>query len=511
MPRLFPENPLISNTKPESHPYLLSSRRHFLRAAGRVSIGSVALHTLLHKASMASVTTDSSLATRNGPGYSAGSPGPTHFRPRVNRVIYLCQSGAPSQIETFDYKPSLDRLNGQELPDSVRMGQRITGMTAGQTTFPAAPSFVPFRQHGESGQWISDMLPHHHKIADDICIVRSMYTEAINHDPAITFFQTGHQQPGRPSLGAWVSYGLGCETADYPAFIVLLDKNTDSQAQPVYSRLWGAGFLPSNHQGVKLRGSGDPVLYLADPTGADLDDRRQLFDRLAELNRLHEAQTGDPEINTRIAAYEMAYRMQVSVPKLTDMSDESEATFELYGPDSKIPGTHAANCLLARRLAERGVRFIQIYHRGWDHHSSLPQRHPGIAREVDQGSAALVQDLKLRGMLDDTLVVWGGEFGRTVYRQGGNEKEFGRDHHPRCFSIWLAGGGVKSGFSYGETDDWSYNILNKENEGVHVHDLNATILHLLGMDHEQLTYRFQGRDFRLTDVHGRVVNPILSA
>jgi hypothetical protein len=506
----FPKQRSDDNADSVVQQHLLQSRRHFLRDTGRVSIGSAALLAMLQKASSGSASPELSLATRNGPGYSAGNPGPTHFPPCVNRVIYLCQSGAPSQIETFDYKPSLDRLNGQELPDSIRMGQRITGMTSGQKSFPAARSFVPFRQHGESGQWISDMLPHHHKIADDICIVRSMYTEAINHDPAITFFQTGHQQPGRPSLGAWISYGLGCETADYPAFIVLLDKNTDSQAQPVYSRLWGAGFLPSNHQGVKLRGSGDPVLYLADPTGSNLADRRQLLDRLAELNRLRGEQIVDPEINTRIAAYEMAYRMQISVPELTDMSDESNSTFELYGPDSKIPGTHAANCLLARRLAERGVRFIQIYHRGWDHHASLPQRHPGIAKEVDQGSAALIQDLKLRGMLDDTLVVWGGEFGRTVYRQGGDEKEFGRDHHPRCFSIWLAGGGVKPGYSYGETDDWSYNILDRENNGVHVHDLNATILHLLGFDHKQLTYRFQGRDFRLTDVHGRVVAPILA-
>ncbi len=373
-------------------------------------------------------------------------------------------------------------------------------MTSGQKAFPAAKSFVPFRQHGDSGQWISDLLPAHHQIADDICIIRSMYTEAINHDPAITFFQTGNQQPGRPSLGAWVSYGLGSESESLPSFVVLLDKNTDNQAQPLYARLWGSGFLPSNHQGVKLRSSGDAVLYLNDPTGADRGDRRQLLDGIAELNQLRRNMVGDPEIDTRVAAYEMAFRMQMSVPELTDFSDEPQSTFDLYGDDAKSPGSHASNCLMARRLAERGVRFIQIYHRGWDHHGNLPNRHRLLAKEVDQGSAALVQDLKRRGMLDDTLVIWGGEFGRTVYRQGGNAENYGRDHHPRCFSIWLAGGGIKPGFSYGETDEWSYNILDRDTRGVHVHDLNATILHQLGIDHRRLNYRFQGLDYRLTGV-----------
>jgi hypothetical protein len=490
---------LVMNPIEESG--LLVNRRHFF-GRGAHGIGTAALAALLSPQQLGAAP---SLASRNGPGYAPGVPGPTHFPAKAKRVIYLCQSGAPSQIDTFDYKPMLEKLNGQELPDSIRGGQRLTGMTSGQNSFPAAKSFLPFRQHGDSGQWISDLLPWHGKIADDICIVRSMYTEAINHDPAITFFQTGHQQPGRPSLGAWVSYGLGSESESLPAFVVLLDKNTDPQAQPLYARLWGSAFLPSNHQGVKLRSSGDPVLYLNDPTGAGREDRRELLDGIAKLNQLRKKQVGDPEIDTRIAAYEMAYRMQMSVPDLTDVSDESSNTFDLYGPDAKIPGTHASNCLLARRLAERGVRFIQIYHRGWDHHGGLPIRHPKLAKEVDQGSAALILDLKQRGMLDDTLVVWGGEFGRTVYRQGGNETNYGRDHHPRYFSIWLAGGGVKVGISYGETDDWCYNIVDR---GVHVHDLNATILQLLGFDHRQLSYRFQGLDYRLTGVeeHGPVLD-----
>jgi len=473
------------------------TRRTFLRQGSRLGLGAIALTSLLQGRNAAGAA---SRAEQNGPGYSPGEVGPTHFPAKVKRIIYLCQSGAPSQIDTFDYKPTLEKLNGQELPDSIRGGQRLTGMTSGQKSFPAAKSFMPFKQHGKSGQWISDLLPHHHKIADDICIVRSMYTEAINHDPAITFFQTGHQQPGRPSLGAWASYGLGSESQDLPAYVVLLDKNSDPQAQPLYARLWGSAFLPSNHQGVKLRSTGDPVLYLNDPTGAEPGERRKLLDSVAEMNRLRIGQVGDPEIATRIAAYEMAYRMQMSVPDLTDVSSEPQSTFDLYGPDANEPGTHASNCLLARRLAERGVRFVQIYHRGWDHHGGLPTRHPKLAQEVDQGSAALVQDLKQRGMLNDTLVIWGGEFGRTVYRQGGNATSFGRDHHPRCFSIWLAGGGIKPGLTYGETDDWGYNILDRETTGVHVHDLNATILHLLGLDHQRLSYRHQGLDYRLTGV-----------
>lgn len=479
------------------------TRRHFLRDASRIGLGAAALATL----GAESNANAASLAEHNGPGYGPGQSGPTHFPARAKRVIYLCQSGAPSQMETFDYKPSLEQLNGSELPDSIRDGQRLTGMTAKQKSFPVAGSFVPFGQYGASGQWISDLLPHHAAVADDICIINSMFTEAINHDPAITFFQTGHQQPGRPSLGAWASYGLGSEASNLPAYVVLLDKNSDAQAQPIYARLWGAGFLPSNHQGVKLRSAGDPVLYLNDPTGGGLKQERRLLDDIATLNQKRFAAVGDPEIQTRISAYEMAYQMQMSVPELTDTSSEPDSTFELYGPDAKIPGTHAANCLLARRLAERGVRFIQIYHRGWDHHSNLPGRHPKIAKEVDQGSAALIQDLKQRGMLDDTLIVWGGEFGRTVYRQGKATGSYGRDHHPRCFSIYLAGAGVRGGLRYGKTDDFCYNILEG---GVHVHDLNATILHLLGFDHERLTYFFQGRHYRLTDVHGKVVKGVLS-
>ncbi|HJN08509.1 MAG TPA: DUF1501 domain-containing protein [Pirellulaceae bacterium] len=473
------------------------TRRTFLHQGSRLGLGAIALRSLLTPNIVSAAHT---LAEQNGPGYSPGQVGPTHFPAKAKRVIYLCQSGAPSQIDTFDYKPTLEKLNGQELPDSVRGGQRLTGMTSRQKSLPVAKSFMPFKQHGNSGQWISDLLPHHHKIADDICIVRSMYTEAINHDPAITFFQTGHQQPGRPSLGAWVSYGLGSESQNLPAYVVLLDKNTDQQAQPLYARLWGSAFLPSNHQGVKLRSTGDPVLYLNDPTGAASVDRRKLLDSLAQLNRLQMDQVGDPEIATRIAAYEMAYRMQMSVPDLTDVSSESPSTFELYSEDAKIPGTHASNCLFARRLIERGVRFVQIYHRGWDHHSGLPTRHPKLAKEVDQGSAALVFDLKQRGLLKDTVVIWGGEFGRTVYRQGGNATSFGRDHHPRCFSIWLAGGGIKGGMTYGQTDDWGYNIVDRDTTGVHVHDLNATILHLLGLNHQRLRYRHQGLDHRLTGV-----------
>lgn len=425
---------------------------------------------------------------------------------KAKRVIYLLQSGAPSQVDLLDYKPELEKLHMQELPASVRNGQRLTGMTAGQKNFPMVKSPWKFEQHGDSGTWMSELFPHLGKVADDICVVRSMHTEAINHDPAVTFFQSGHQQPGRPSIGAWLSYGLGSETKDLPSFVVLLSKNTFHQAQPLYDRLWGSGFLPSRFQGVKFRSQGDPVLYLNDPTGASAKSRRNLLDHLAKLNRLREEQVGDPEISSRIAQYEMAYRMQTSVPELADISDEPASTFELYGDDAKQPGTHAANCLLARRLAERGVRFIQLFHRGWDHHSNVQTYLPRLTKETDQGSAALVQDLKQRGMLEDTLVIWAGEFGRTVYSQG-NPKSFGRDHHPRCFSIWMAGGGIKPGITYGQTDDFCYNVA--ENP-VHVHDFHATLLHCMGIDHKQLTYRFQGRDYRLTDVHGNVVKGILS-
>lgn len=429
-----------------------------------------------------------------------------HIAGRAKRVIYLLQSGAPSQVDLFDYKPTLNELNLTELPPEVRGEQRLTGMTAGQKSFPVVRSPWPFRRHGNSGTWISDLLPHMSKVVDDICVIKSMHTEAINHDPAITFFQSGHQQPGRPSIGAWLSYGLGSESHNLPSFVVLLSRNTFHQAQPLYDRLWGSGFLPSKYQGVKFRSQGDPVLYLNDPAGTANADRRRMLDRLAQLNQLRSDQVGDPEITSRIAQYEMAYRMQTSVPELTDLSDESESTFQLYGDDARQPGSHASNCLLARRLAERGVRFIQVFHRGWDHHSNVRKYLPGLARETDQGSAALIADLKQRGMLDETLVIWAGEFGRTVYSQG-NPQTFGRDHHPRCFSIWMAGGGIKPGISYGQTDDYCYNIA--ENP-VHVHDFHATLLRCMGIHHEQLTYRFQGRDYRLTDVHGNVVHDILT-
>jgi len=471
---------------------LVETRRQFFgRCAGFYGLGVAGLASLLRGEQRE---------------LNAGLPAFPNFQPRAKRVIYLFQSGAPSQMDLLDYKPSLERLDGSELPASVRMGQRLTGMTSRQSKFTVTKSPWKFRACGESGLMLSDQLPWHQRIADKICLIKSMHTEAINHDPAITFMQSGNQQPGRPCLGAWASYGLGSEAKDLPAFVVLLSKCTDPQAQPLYSRLWGAGFLPSNHQGVKLRGSGDPVLYLADPTGQSLRQRREMLDDLARLNELRREQVGDPDIVARIAAYEMAYRMQMSVPDLVDLSSEPDSTWALYGEDAKVPGTHAANCLLARRLAERDVRFIQLYHRGWDHHSNLPSRHPGLCRQVDRGSAALVIDLERRGLLDDTLVIWGGEFGRTVYAQG-NRKKFGRDHHPRCFTIWMAGGGVKRGHEHGETDDFCYNIVR---DPVHVHDLNATILHLLGVDHERLTFKFQGRQYRLTDVHGRVVGDLLA-
>ncbi|QDU51609.1 DUF1501 domain-containing protein [Gimesia panareensis] len=474
------------------------NRRQFF---GRSStgIGVAALASLLNRDLFAKETAGD--ATRVG-----GLPDIPHFAPKAKRVIYLLQSGAPSQVDLLDHKPSLEKLHMTELPDSIRKGQRLTGMTAGQKKFPVVKSPWKFRQHGESGIWLSDLLPHMGKVADDICVINSMHTETINHDPAITFFQSGHQQPGRPSIGAWLSYGLGSETENLPSFVVLLSKNSFFQAQPLYDRLWGSGFLSSKYQGVKFRSQGDPVLYLSDPAGGSDSQRRTMLNRLAKLNQLRAEEVGDPEINARIAQYEMAYRMQTSVPELADISNESASTLELYGDDVKEPGTHAANCLLARRLAERGVRFIQVFHRGWDHHSNVQKYLPDLAKQTDQGSAALIADLKQRGMLDETLVIWGGEFGRTVYSQG-NPKTFGRDHHPRCFSIWMAGGGIKPGITYGQTDDYCYNIT--ENP-VHVHDFHATILHCLGINHERLTYRFQGRDYRLTDVHGTVVKDIIT-
>ncbi|WP_254507066.1 DUF1501 domain-containing protein [Anatilimnocola floriformis] len=439
-----------------------------------------------------------------------GALAATHFAPKAKRIIYLVMSGGPSHIDLFDYKPQLKQHQGEELPASIRMGQRITGMTSGQKSFPCASSLFKFEQHGKSGTWMSELLPHIGGVVDDIAVVKSLHTEAINHDPAITFVQTGSQQPGRPSLGAWLSYGLGAETENLPSFVVMISQGSGNKTdQPIFSRLWGPGFLPSEHQGVRFRSGDDPVLYLSNPPGVDATARREMLDGVGQLNQLASNAIQDPEIQTRIAQYEMAYRMQSSVPELTDLSSESKETLEMYGVDDKNEdGGFARNCLLARRMAERGVRFIQLMHRGWDQHSSLPGQIKGQCKDVDRPSAALVKDLKDRGLLDDTLVIWGGEFGRTVYSQGTlTATNYGRDHHGRCYSMWLAGGGIKGGISYGETDDYCYNIVK---DGVHVHDLNATVLHCLGLDHTRLTYRFQGRDFRLTDVEGTVVKGLLS-
>jgi hypothetical protein len=437
-----------------------------------------------------------------------GLPGLPHFAPKARRVIYLFQSGGPSQAELFDYKPRLVEFQGQDLPESVRNGQRLTGMSATQSSFPIVPSKFQFARHGNSGAWVSELLPYTAKIADQLTFIKSLNTDAINHDPAVTFIQTGGPIAGRPSIGAWLSYGIGSETEDLPAFVVMISPGSGTGGQPLYDRLWGSGFLPSRYQGVKFRSVGDPVLYLSNPAGFDPADRRVFLDSLAQLNRIRLDEFGDPEIATRITQYEMAFRMQTSVPGLTDLSKEPASTFELYGEDARKPGTFAANCLLARRLAERGVRFIQLFHRDWDHHGKLPQDLPKRCLETDQAAAALVTDLKQRGMLDETLVIWGGEFGRTVYCQGRlTPTEYGRDHHPRCFTIWMAGGGIRPGITLGETDDYGYNITK---DPVHVHDLQATILHCLGIDHTKLTYQFQGRHFRLTDVAGNVVKPVLA-
>jgi Protein of unknown function (DUF1501) len=435
-----------------------------------------------------------------------GLPGLPHFAPKAKRVIYLFQSGGPSQIELFDHKPRLLDFQGQDLPESIRNGQRLTGMSASQSTFPVVPSKFGMAQRGQSGAWVGDLLPYTAKIADRLTFIKTVNTEEINHDPAVTMCQTGFRLGGRPSIGAWISYGIGAETEDLPAFCVMISNS--GGGQPLYDRLWGSAFLPSRFQGVKFRSGADPVLYLSNPPGLTTERRRTYLDALGELNKTSLDEFGDPEISARISQYEMAFRMQRSVPELTDLSKESPHTFELYGDDAKKPGTFAANCLLARRLAERGVRFIQLYHRDWDHHAELPENLPKRCKDVDQASAALITDLAERGMLDDTLVIWGGEFGRTVYCQGHlTATDYGRDHHGRCFSMWLAGGGMKPGITYGETDDYSYNITK---DPVHVHDLQATILHCLGIDHKRLTYRFQGRDFRLTDVSGQVVEKLLA-
>jgi hypothetical protein len=451
------------------------------------------------------------LAGMLNPGAGAATVsenGIPHFAPKAKRIIYLFMSGGPSQVDLFDYKSNLQALHGSELPDSVRGGQRLTTMTSGQDAFPVVSSKFKFTQHGQSGAWMSELLPHTGNVADDLCIVRTLNTEAINHDPATTYVTTGAQQAGRPSMGSWLSYGLGSENQDLPSFCVLISKGSPFvNMQPLYPRIWGAGFLPSEHQGISLRSSGDPVLYLKDPPGVSRETRRRMLDGLSKLNHSLYDEFADPEIMTRISQYEMAYKMQMSVPELVDFTSEPASILNLYGEDVNKPGSFAANCLLARRLAERGVRFVQLYHRGWDQHDNLPRDIQSQCKDVDQASAALITDLKTRGMLDDTLVIWGGEFGRSVYSQGKLQADnYGRDHHGRCFSIWMAGGGVRPGITYGETDEFSFNVAR---DPVHVHDFNATILHLMGIDHERLTYRYQGRDFRLTDVHGNVVHKIL--
>jgi hypothetical protein len=441
----------------------------------------------------------------DNPG-KGGILGRFHHPPRAKRVVYLFMSGGPSQMDLFDYKPRLKEDNGKELPASVRMGQRLTAMSGHQASLPLAGSKFAFKQYGQSGAWVSEIMPHLSKVVDELCFIKSVFTEAINHDPAITFIQTGAQIAGRPSLGAWIDYGLGTTNENLPSFCVLVTKN--KSGQPLYSRLWGSGFLRASHQGVQFRAGQDPVLYLSNPPGVARESRRMLLDRLNELHELEYERRLDPVIRERIAQSEMAFRMQASVPEVADFSDEPESMFELYGADSRTPGTFAANCLLARRLLERDVRFVQLFHKGWDQHGGLPSGISTQCRETDQAAAALITDLRNRGMLDDTLVVWGGEFGRTAYSQGKlTADDYGRDHHPRCFTMWMAGAGVRAGTSYGFTDEYSYNIV--EN-GVHIHDLNATLLHLLGIDHERLTFKYQGRHFRLTDVHGHIVHDILS-
>ena len=463
----------------------LHNRRHFLMGGG-VSLASAAMNSLL-----------SAETTKEHGGVL--------LRPKAKRVIYLCQSGAPSQIDLYDHKPKLKQWVGDDLPDSVRNGQRLTGMTAAQENFPIAPSIFDFKQYGQSGAWVSELLPYTSGIVDDVTFIRTLYTEAINHDPAITLMQTGTQIAGRPSFGAWLSYGLGSLNDDLPTFIAM---TSGEGGQPLYDRLWGAGFLPSHHQGVKLRRTGDPVLFLSNPPGVTRKDRRALLDDLSLLNQKRIEETGDPEIETRISQYEMAFRMQASVPALADFSKEPQHVLDKYGEEVNTPGSYAANCLLARRLAERDVRFIQLYHRGWDQHTFLPKGIRKQAAATDKASAALINDLKQRDMLKDTLVIWAGEFGRTVYCQGTlTDTDYGRDHHPRCFTIWAAGGGIREGQVIGKTDDFSYNI---EEDPIHIHDLNATLLHCLGIQHTRLTYKYQGRHHRLTDVHGNLVEKMLA-
>jgi hypothetical protein len=473
--------------------HLHFNRRRFLKGLG-FGIGGIALGSLLIPDLFSKTEEESTVI---------GLP---HFAPKAKRIIYLFQNGAPSQLDLFDYKPLLNKMQGEDLPASIRNGQRLTGMTADQKQFPLAGSIFQFGQYGQARAWISELMPYTAKAADDICFVKSLYTEAINHDPALTFMQTGAQQGNRPSMGAWLSYGLGSENKNLPAFCVLLSRGKGN-GQGVYSKLWSNGFLDSIHQGVQFSNGENPVLYLSDPDGMTRTDRRKMLDELAALNADSYKEFGDPEINTKIQQYEMAYRMQAAVPEITDLSKEPEDTLKLYGPDCLIPGTFAANCLLARKLSENGVRFVQLYHQGWDGHNNLPGEIRGQSKDVDQASAALIQDLKQRGLLDETLVIWGGEFGRTNYCQGKlSVDNYGRDHHPRCFTIWMAGGGVQPGV-YGETDEFGYNIVK---DPVHVHDFHATVLHLMGLDHEKLTFKHQGRRYRLTDVAGKVVDGLIA-
>jgi hypothetical protein len=482
------------------------NRRTFLQQSA-AGIGMAALGSLLGQAGFAAPAPDGRPLGGPGANIGLGLPGIPHLPAKAKRVIYLFQAGAPSQLDLFDYKPQLQARRAEDLPASIRMGQRLTGMTSGQKTFPVAPSIFKFDRHGPNGTWVSELLPHTAKVIDDICVIKSLYTEAINHDPAVTFFQSGSQIAGRPAIGSWFSYGLGSENKDLPAYVVLISRG-EGQAQPLADRNWGSGFLPTRHQGVRFHGSGDPVRYLNDPPGVDRAGRRSMLDALGKLNGMRADAVGDPEIGTRISQYELAFRMQASVPDLADISQEPQDILDMYGPDVKKPGTYASNCLLARRLAERDVRFVQLFHQGWDQHGDLPNQIRKQCRDTDQPTAALLKDLKQRGLLDDTLVIWGGEFGRTVYSQGTlTETVYGRDHHPRCFTVWMAGGGIKGGITIGETDDYSYNVVK---DPVHVHDLHATILHLMGVDHTRLTYKFQGRYFRLTDVAGTVVQAALA-
>ncbi len=475
------------------------SRRQLL-LGGAGGLGSIGLATLLNADNKPVTSTSSRTITH--------LPELPHFAPKVSRVIYLFQSGGPAQMDLFDYKPRLLERFGQDVPKSVYPDERKTTMTSAQNKFPVAPSVFKFHQRGAAGTWMTELLPYIGGIADEMCVIRSMYTEAINHDPAITLLMTGSQLPGRPSIGAWLSYGLGSENADLPVFVAMSSRGTAKQDQPLYDRLWGSGFLPTRYQGVKFRNQGAPVLDLSDPNGVDRKTRREMLDYVAQLNEIKFQEFADPEIQTRIAQYELAYRMQTSIPELVNLADEPAHILSAYGPEVQRQGSYAFNCLIARRLAERGVRYIQLFHQGWDQHGSLPKQIAQQCQDTDQPTAALVRDLKQRGMLDDTLIVWGGEFGRTIYSQGElTKKSYGRDHHPSCFTMWMAGGGVRGGTSYGQTDDYSVNVAH---DPVHVHDLHATMLHLLGIDHERLSFPFQGRQFRLTDVAGKIVNGILS-